>query len=178
MTPEHLGLLEADPGLESLLKALGVSIVGGAPRLAGATSPGEAEIAAVGWATVDGDRAEQEFGQCFEPAARDTLLGASTRRSRGQRPETVLLEPDTEGRLAGALARHGEGPIALYVNVPDPAGEATHVNPGQSVRAGTGPFGHEWLVLGPEPSGPFLILVGELVGAPACLQTDAVPSDP
>ena len=166
------------PGLLALFKALGVSIVGGAPTLPGATSPGEAEIAAVGWATVDGDRAEQEFGQSFEPAARDTLLGASARRSRGQRPETVLLEPDTEGRLAGALARRGEGPVALYVAVPDPASQAAHLGPGLSIREGAGPLGHEWLVLGPEPSGPFLILVGPPASDEVQDTAKGVPSEP
>src|SRR5476651_1012400 len=122
------------PELQGLLDALGVLVLDGRLLLAGVAD--EAEIAAVGWATVDADRAQDQFGQRFEPAARDTLLGASARRSQGGRPETVLLEPDTEGRLAGALARHGEGLIALYVNVPDPEHGANQLRPGLSTRAG------------------------------------------
>jgi len=30
-------------------------------------------------------------------------------------PLLVVLEPDTEGRLAASLARHGEGVAAIYV---------------------------------------------------------------
>ena len=31
----------------------------------------------------------------------------------------LLLEPRTEGRLAAALARHGEGPVAIYLAAAD-----------------------------------------------------------
>jgi hypothetical protein len=86
-------------------------------------------IVALGWATVDLDRAWAELSApepAAEPAsgprparasARDDLLGARTRWSAddGGGIGLILLEPDTEGRLAASLAHRGEGPVALYL---------------------------------------------------------------
>jgi hypothetical protein len=89
-------------------------------RLAGAT------ITAIGWGTVELDRAERDLAAGLElasgvsrwkPATRDAALGATARLGPaidGGLP-LVLLEPDTEGRLAAILARHGEGVVAVYV---------------------------------------------------------------
>ncbi len=141
------------------------------------------DIAAIGWATVELDRAETslaaDFQTTFEPADRDTLLGATVRRSTGKEPRILLLEPDTEGRLAGALARHGEGPLALYLR-----GASGAQKEPPNTRLGSGPFGPERLVLDGSPAGPFLILVEPAEPAtdpatgPAPENTDRVPSEP
>ena len=111
------------------------------------------------------------MGGAWQPAGDDRLLGASAWCSPEDHPTTFLLEPNTEGRLAGALARHGEGPIALYLGVSDPAqaGAASRARPAM------GPLGDEWLYPGSNPAGPFLILVG---GQPAPDHTNRVPSQP
>jgi hypothetical protein len=49
----------------------------------------------------------------------------------------VLLEPDTEGRLAGFLARNGEGWAATWL-APSPSGTTRNARPG--------PFGLERLM--------------------------------
>src|SRR5215212_5081849 len=77
----------------------------------------------VGWATVELDRAEREIAAAVDAQNRtvsdlpdDALLGATGRLLElGDGRELVLLEPSTEGPLAAALARHGEGPLALYL---------------------------------------------------------------
>jgi hypothetical protein len=80
---------------------------------------------AVGWATVELDRAALELmamlevGTTFEPASGSQALGARCRVGRarqgmGEAPLVVLLEPSTEGRLAGLLARRGEGWCARW----------------------------------------------------------------
>jgi len=88
----------------------------------------------------------------------------------GQRSVGLLiLEPDTEGRLSGALAKHGEGPIALYLRL-----ARLQALPGTlSIRAGNGPLGPARLVISGDPWGPFLILVE---GAPPDA-ADRVPSE-
>jgi hypothetical protein len=88
------------------------------PALEGATLVG------IGWATVEIQRSESELeaaigdGGSWAVAPRDGLLGgraAVYRAEAARRPLVVVLEPDTEGRLAGSLARHGEGIAAIYV---------------------------------------------------------------
>lgn len=88
------------------------------PSLTGAT------IVAIGWATVEIERAVRELqaaigdGGSWADAARDALLGARAAIYRPvavERPLVVVLEADTEGRLAASLARHGEGVAATYV---------------------------------------------------------------
>jgi hypothetical protein len=84
-----------------------------------------ARLTAIVWATVDLDRAERELGAILGAplaavgAARDPTLGATVRIAQpfGQPPEPALLlvEPDTEGRLAALLARHGEGVVGIEV---------------------------------------------------------------
>jgi hypothetical protein len=88
---------------------------------------GAARITAILWATVELDRAERELGQILgaplnaQAGSRDAALGAIVRVSRpfGQPPAPMLLvvEPDTEGWLAALLARHGEGIVAIDVEV-------------------------------------------------------------
>jgi hypothetical protein len=87
-------------------------------------------IAAIGWATVERERAQGELDALLaaDPNAprlapwrgleRDAALGAGAwvrAASEGQGdPALVVLEPDTEGLLAAFLARFGEGVGAVY----------------------------------------------------------------
>ncbi len=142
---------------------------------------------AVGWATVDLDRATAELRALgpFLPTSPDLLLGATARTGPGGpaagapgRPSVVLLEPSTEGRLAAILARRGEGWAALYVApvaLPGPApGDpgpilARLAETGLALRRGQGPLGPAVLVGDPggrspgrgagPGSGPALVLV-------------------
>lgn len=91
-------------------------------------------LAGIGWATVDAERAQHELdarlgpedggaATSWTPIALDPALGASAwLRSAGEaessavpRPALVLLEPDTEGRIAASLARFGEGVAVIYL---------------------------------------------------------------
>jgi hypothetical protein len=180
MTHDRTSIDWRDPSLQALLEALGVEIAEGTVKVPFELGPGAGRIhvAAVGWATVELDRAETDLGAeletTFEPAPRDALLGASVRRSTGgsasNEPRILILEPDTEGRLSGALAKHGEGPIALYLGVPHL--EALRAT--LSIRAGNGPLGPARLVLAGQPWGPFLILVESASRE----HPDRVPSEP
>ncbi len=115
--------------------------------------------AVVGWATVDLERAAAELAAVAEPLADDELLGA--RAALARRPAAaplVLLEPRTEGRLAGSLARFGEGPAVVYVT-------ASTAGPGSAApgrirlsHPAAGPFGRAFLVGGPAGQGPFVVL--------------------
>ena len=105
-----------------------------------------------GWATVDIDRAVRELagllrtGASFEPAPRSVVLGA--RCVRGPAAATgsliVVLEPDAEGRVAGYLARHGEGWAATWLAEDECGGEIALANDSP------GPLGQEMV----EPGGP------------------------
>jgi hypothetical protein len=113
---------------------------------------------AVGWATVELDRATRELGGVlgidFVDAAPSVHLGAACRRSSTtvEGVDVVLLEPETEGRLAATLVRHDEGWAAVWLAA----------DPGQPSRrprvrlsaARPGPFGGERLVLGAAITGP------------------------
>ena len=117
-------------------------------------------LAAIGWATVEHARAERELDELLapeEPATaggaqgaswaalpRDTSLGARAwlrlRSDPGKAPALVVLEPDTEGRLAASLARFGEGVAVIYLGDGRPG-------PGTLVRGGA-PWGPHAIVLG------------------------------
>jgi hypothetical protein len=142
-------------------------------------------IRALGWASVEIERAARDLGWSgAETAPDDLLLGARAavapvdppgRRDGAPGPgrglETapdepltvVLLEPSTEGLLAGALARNGEGPVALYVAAPravaSRAFAAAEAAGGRVIRADSGPLGPAALVRQPGPPGPFLVVV-------------------
>jgi hypothetical protein len=178
MAHERIRIDWTDPSLRALLDELGVAIDSGTvtvPFDLGYETR-KVKVAAIGWATIELDRAAvelgAELGTTFEPAGRDALLGATVRRSTSNEPAILLLEPDTEGRLSGALAKHGEGPIALYLRVPT----QEHLQAQLSIRAGNGPLGPARLVLAGQPWGPFLILVGP--PGPPPRVTDRVPSEP
>lgn len=134
----------------------------------GAVSGPVPVLVGLGWATVDRERAAEELtdsipgllARGFVPAPRDPYLGAHALVAAGPAddeasPRLVLLEPDTEGRLAAVLARHGEGPVALYVarDDPDAAGPGSPAGP-------VGPLGPGRLVATPGRFGPFLVVLG------------------
>ena len=128
----------------------------------------EARESVVGWATVELDRAEVEVAALassgeplVQPADDERVLGARCRLLRfGDAGGVVLLEPSTEGRLAAALARHGEGSLALYLLADAGATERARRAGFTLTSAGRGPFGPERLVIAGPRDGPFLILAG------------------
>jgi hypothetical protein len=122
-----------------------------------------------GWATVELDRAVLEVPaqlratrglSSTEPAPDDRVLGARCRLLQFPAGGDVLLfEPSTEGRLAAALARHGEGIVALYLVADSGAAERARQAGLRLGAEGKGPFGAERLVLAGPRDGPFLLLV-------------------
>lgn len=146
---------EAPTGLEDL-RALALAV---APQLAGHP------IVALGWATVDLDavrgRIESDAGfGAFERAPRDEHLGARAVVHRpgvdSGEPIEVLLEPDTEGRLAASLARHGEGFAAIWFGPPpdEPVDRPEGFGP-----AADGPLGVARLLQGGPPWGLSVLLL-------------------
>ena len=122
-----------------------------------------------GWATVELERAAAELrdslapGAVFREAARSALLGARSLVGRAgpedpaadgaDRPDwIVLLEPDTEGRLAGYLAHFGEGWAATWAMPDDP----TRL---RDSGLAPGPLGEERLAEGTAIAGPFRLLL-------------------
>ena len=121
---------------------------------------------AIGLATVELERAvatlnAQQPDLRFTPAADDELLGgrclvAAVAADEGIGSRVVLLEPSTEGLLAASLARHGEGPAAVY-------GLLDADGPGErllSTRA-QGPLGWGRLVLGRSRFGPHVVILDQ-----------------
>ena len=123
-------------------------------------------LAGIGWATVEGERAIRELDQLlgpapWHPATRDELLGAAAwMRAEPANPSTMLvvLEPDTEGRLAASLARWGEGVLAVYVRPPAADDVEPPAQPGTA--PGSGPLGPGRLVAGAPAWGPHVVVLG------------------
>ena len=120
-----------------------------------------------GWATVELDRAELEVGAALaalgdhrvEDAPPDELLGARCRLLRySEGRDMALLEPSTEGPLAAALARHGEGSVVVYLLVDAEAPDHARGAGFRLSKVAPGPFGPERRVLVGPRDGPFLIL--------------------
>ncbi len=137
--------------------------------LEAALGPGDhREVVAIGWATVDFERTAGELGGRWQAAPADRLLGgrAWIREAPADPAEglfrVILLEPSTEGRLAAALARRGEGPVAVYRR------PATGPADGRT-RAGDGPLGPQLLELDGPVAGPFRL---------SLVEADRVPSEP
>jgi hypothetical protein len=124
-------------------------------------------IVGIGWATVELDRAERELGPplCsrWDPGPRDELLGATVRHCRDEGEQLILLEPDTEGRLAAFLARFGEGIAAVYlghVHVPAGIGPTPQpVDPLALGPRGLGPLGPGRVLLGGPAWGPHIVVL-------------------
>jgi hypothetical protein len=121
-------------------------------------------VIAVGWATVELDRAVAGFaarlapGTAFAEAADCVHLGARCLVGRLAEPidgaaSVVLMEPATEGRLAATLARHDEGWCATWEDDPSTTPATARSAPR------SGPFGTERLVLGGRFDGPHRLLV-------------------
>jgi hypothetical protein len=132
--------------------------------LAAVAGPAAVELARI-WATVDLDRTLVSLGVDAGAAAPrpDVLLGARVvvLPPGLDRPSLAIAEPITEGRLAGTLARHGEGPAGRYIAVPGGIGaaRARAASSGIAVsRVEDGPFGRSMLLLIGPVSGPHLIL--------------------
>lgn len=116
-----------------------------------------------GWATVELERAASELAgslapdAVFEAAPRSAILGARCLRGRarhgaedeGGADWIVLLEPDTEGRLAAFLARSGEGWAATW----------TTTTPPQRTGGAPGPLGEERLEDTRGAAGPYRLLL-------------------
>ena len=129
---------------------------------------------AVGWATVELERAERELCTAlglsvddFGPAASSIALGARCRIAPGALGDAlalVLLEPDTEGRLAATLARLGEGPAVLWLVV-EGCNTTAAASATMTAAVRPGPLGPERLVLGGPIHGPHHLLVARMVVA-------------
>jgi len=114
-------------------------------------------IVAVGWATVEADRARREFDgllgtAVWLPLERDPLLGARPWRRSARPPadgdvDLLVLEPDTEGRIAAFLARFGEGVAVVCVRGAGSSGDLA----GAAGR----------LVAGGPAWGPHVVVLGD-----------------
>ncbi|HEY5628055.1 MAG TPA: hypothetical protein VIR16_00960 [Candidatus Limnocylindrales bacterium] len=131
-------------------------------------------LVGVAWSTVELDRAEAEMDPWLYPsdaalgdgdAEDDPHLGARTRlrRSASLPGDTlVLAEPGTEGRLAGSLARDGEGPCALYLRPAEGLDVWVPAARDRGVRVSArrlGPLGRAVLLPGRGIAGPHLLIV-------------------
>jgi hypothetical protein len=127
--------------LPRLIQGLGALRGSGVPRLV-----------AIGWATVDLDRTLADLSGDAALTADEPLLGARAARVAAGPIVVLVLEPTTEGRLAAALARRGEGICALYL--------ATGVAPtGVTEMTAMGVRGR--LMPHDRPWGPFVIEVSD-----------------
>ena len=133
-------------------------------------------IVGIGWATVELERAAEDLTAAFvragmpepawAPVSRDELLGANAWVSHewwptwgpNEPPSIVLLEPDTEGRLAATLARFGESVGAAYV-APHPDGQRIEIDPVRLGRPAAGPLGSGRLVLARPTWGPNVVVL-------------------
>jgi hypothetical protein len=128
---------------------------------------GAVDVVAIGYATVDLDRAAEEARSTIAragpaEAADDPLRGARCRLLTGTTgPLIVLLEPYTEGPLSGALARFGEGPIVEYVITAAAPGARAAAAGIRLSSAADGPFGRSRLVVGGPRWGPYLIVLDD-----------------
>ena len=127
----------------------------------GAKPSTEPRLIALGWATVESERAIAELadalgvnGSAFTPATGSTVLGSFAVVATGILDGAVdlaVVEPSTEGRLAAHLARHGEGPTIAWLAEGRPDTD-------QATLGSDGPFGPERL-LAARPDGLLRLLV-------------------
>ncbi len=129
------------------------------------------EPIAVGWATVELDRAVVELAaelelspDGFRAASESPVLGARCLVAKAVLPGRLafaLLEPSMEGRLAASLARFAEGPAVVWLAAPRPSAGLTgdRASGGELPSAEVGPFGAERLILGGPRHGPYWLVV-------------------
>jgi hypothetical protein len=133
-------------------------------KAASTAAPSGVRLLGAAWATVEMQRGVREIAarlgiaaNAFRAGSDDGWLGAAARVARLGGTSLVVLEPVTEGRIAAALARFGEGPVAVYLELPGPAADV--VRPG--------PLGAGALLPGNPPWGPFTIVVARPLAPPA-----------
>lgn len=106
-------------------------------------------------ATVDLDRAiadlEPALGTTWHEVAPDETIGADCRRLVLGRSVLVLAQPNKEGFVAAALARFGEGPVAVALDGTTAGGRSARTNP-----VSDGPA--TYVRIGPRPA-PYLIFL-------------------
>jgi hypothetical protein len=130
---------------------------------------GAGRLVAVGWATVDTDRAIVELATAlgvsttsFRAASPSVALGASCLVAdaalTGGDVALAVIEPATEGRIAAGLARWDEGPLVAWYAA---AGRGSSADAGVPApfAGAPGPFGRERLVGGDPLTGPHRLLV-------------------
>lgn len=147
----------AVPALRRLITAQAGSMTDAAQLLSALAGlarllPDGPRLLGVGWATVDLDRTLAGIARpegSFGPLVADDVLGARGRTIDVGAIALAILEPSTEGRLAAALARRGEGIACLYLAGVEAAGGSRRTAIGRPGRA----LPHD------RPFGPFLILV-------------------
>jgi hypothetical protein len=130
-------------------------------RTAETEVPADGPLVGIGWATVDLERGLTELATAlgivpgsFVLVRSSVALGARclvARGALGGGVAAVILEPSTEGRLAGRLARHDEGPAVIWHRA---AGTTRPGDP--SPQTTPGPFGPE-RPLSPVPGRPELL---------------------
>jgi hypothetical protein len=122
-------------------------------RPASATEDGiqPLRLAAVAIATVEAERFASDRRLQLIPLHADRALGATCWFVPGATP-IVLLEPNSEGRIAASLARFGEGPAAIYLS----KGVDGAWREGRA--AVRGPFGREYVVPGWPAWGPHVVV--------------------
>lgn len=156
------------------LHRIGVFLAGAAEARAHLRVGRQHEPIAVGWATVDLDRAAVELAaeldmspNSFRPASESVVLGARCLLASGVLRgglAIALLEPSTEGRLAASLARFAEGPAAVWLVAPRPDAPITGSrNQGGDLPTDeVGPFGVERLIHGGPRQGPYWLVVDQV----------------
>ena len=126
-----------------------------------ATTAAGPTVVGVGLATVDADRFALDRGWSLTRIAPDRILGAHV-SAVDRAAQTLLLEPDTEGRIAASLARWGEGPAALYLRCADrieTARAAVLERGGGATALAAGPFGRAFALTGGPIWGPHVVVV-------------------
>ncbi len=128
----------------------------------------EPEVLARIWATVDTGRVLAGVGLPGDELPDDPLLGAAVRLVRPPAEEPIaLLEPRTEGLIAGTLARYGEGLAGRYVVAADGLADVARRAAAAGIalsRPEDGPFGPSVLVIADATAGRYLLLVERPAG--------------
>ena len=119
--------------------------------------PASATLVGVGWAAVDTELSLSDLcdleSLTVGPSGVEPALGARARVAWSGGTAIVVLEPLTEGRLAAALARRGEGIACLYVSGPEATGTTRLTALGRPGRI----LPHD------RPWGPYVLLVDPTV---------------